>query len=155
MYEHTQSLPTNLTDAQWQLISGFFQPRRPGLAGRPREYSYREIVNAILYLIRTGCQWRHLPHDFPPYTQVSDYYHHWRKNGLLESLQDTLRTQVRQQAGKADEPSVVMIDSQSVKTTEKGGRSEPEKTIGYDAGKQVKGRKRHLAVDTLGLLWAL
>ena len=117
-----KAYPTDLTDAQWQLISGFFQPRRPGLAGRPREYSYREIVNALLYLLRTGCQWRHLPHDFPPYTLVSSYYHCWRKSGLVESIHDALRGQVRKQAGKEVEPSVVMIDSQSVKTTEKGGQ---------------------------------
>jgi transposase len=114
--------PSDLTEDQWNLIAGFFPERRPGLVGRPRENSFREIVNAILYLLRTGCQWRHLPHDFPVYTSVSDYYHLWRKNGLLERIHDALRTQVRKQAGKEAEPSLLLIDSQSVKTTEKGGR---------------------------------
>jgi transposase len=113
---------TDLTDDQWHLMAGFFpSPPSPSTPGRRREYPYREIVNAILYLARTACQWRNLPHDFPPYTLVSYYYHQWRKNGLLQRIHDTLRTKVRRQAGKEDEPSVLLLDSQSVKTTEKGG----------------------------------
>ena len=114
--------PSDLTDAQWRLIEPLLPtPRPPGMAGRPRRHSFREIVNAILYLLRTGCQWRHLPHDFAPYTGVSDYYHAWRKNGCLDRIHDALRAEVRKQAGKEVEPSVVLIDSQSVKTCEKGG----------------------------------
>lgn len=114
---------TDLTEDQWHLMAGFFPgPPSPSTPGRRREYPYREIVNAILYLARTACQWRNLPHDFPPYTLVSHYYHLWRKSGLLQRIHDTLRTQVRRQAGKEDEPSVMLLDSQSVKTTEKGGR---------------------------------
>ena len=113
--------PSDLSDAEWQLLHGFFPDRKPGQVGRPRERCYRDIVNAILYLVRTGCQWRHLPHDFPPYTTVSDYYHAWRKNDLLERIEAHLRRTVRLAAGKEAVPSVVIIDSQSVKTTEKGG----------------------------------
>jgi putative transposase len=114
---------TDLTDDQWSLIEGFFPGAPPPSApGRRREYPYRDIVNAILYLGRTGCQWRNLPHDFPPYTLVSHYYHLWRKNGLLERIHDALRAKVRKQAGRDPEPSVLLVDSQSVKTTEKGGR---------------------------------
>ncbi len=115
-----QPYPTDLTDAEWDCIRGFFPLRPPGLVGRPREIDYRDIVDAILYLVRTGCQWRNLPHDFPCYSTVSDYYHCWRKNGLLERIHAALRAHVRKQAGKESEPSVVLIDSQSVKTTEKG-----------------------------------
>ncbi len=116
-----KSYPTDVNDAQWNLIANLFSQRPAGVVGRPREYSYREIVNAILYLLRTGCQWRNLPHDFPPYTLVSYYYQAWRKSGLVQRLHDALRGQVRQQVGKEAEPSVVLVDSQSSKTTEKGG----------------------------------
>ena len=131
--------PTDLTDAQWNLISGFFSVRPAGLTGRPREYSYREIVNALLYLLRTGCQWRNLPHEFPPYTLVSSYYHRWRKSGLVETLHDALRGQVRKQAGKEAEPSVVIIDSQTVKTTEKGGSAPLTKLSGMMRARRSKG----------------
>ena len=120
---------SDVTDAQWNWIQGMFSERpagvvgRPaGVVGRPREYRYREIFNAIQYLLRTGCQWRNLPHDFPPYTLVSYYYHAWRKSGLVQRLHDALRTQVRRQEGREAEPSVLLINSHSSKTTEKGGR---------------------------------
>ena len=114
---------TDLTDAQWSLIEGCFSVRPPGSRGRPREIAYREIVNAILYLLDTGCQWRNLPHDLPGYTSVSDYYHAWRKNGLLERLEASLRRSLRLCAGKAAEPSVLIVDSQSVKSSAKGGQT--------------------------------
>ena len=112
---------TDLTDEQWNLIAGFFPVRPPGSVGRPREVAYREIVNALLYLLDTGCQWRNIPHDLPCYVTVSDYYHLWRKNGVLERLEENLRRSLRQRAGKEATPSVVIVDSQSVKTTAKGG----------------------------------
>lgn len=114
---------TDLTDDQWDLIAGFFPVRPPGSTGRPKEVAPREIVNAILYLLDTGCQWRNLPHDLPCYTTVSDYYHLWRKNGLLERMEASLRRSLRKQAGKEATPSVVILDSQSVKTTSKGGQA--------------------------------
>lgn len=115
--------PSDLTDAQWQYIEPLLPTPRPkGMVGRPREHGFREIVNAILYLLRTGCQWRHLPHDLPAYTTVCDYFHAWRKDGRLDRIHDALRADVRKQAGKETEPSALLMDSQSVKTTEKGGR---------------------------------
>src|SRR5579859_5463940 len=112
-----KAYPSDLTDAQWQLVEALLPSEHPmGQRGRPNDYSVREILNAILYLARTGCQWRYLPHDLPPYTLVSSYYHLWRKNGVLDRVHDTLRSKVRQQAGKEPTPSVVIVDSQSVKT---------------------------------------
>jgi transposase len=135
-----KAYPTDLTDAQWQLIEPLLPSSRPaGMSGRPREHSYREIVNAILYLLHTGCPWQYLPHDFPAYTTVSDYYQHWRKNGVLDRLHDTLRAKVRQQAGKEPMPSVVILDSQSVKTTEKGGPKNLNKLSVMTRAKRSKG----------------
>jgi len=117
-----KSYPSDLSDSEWRLLRGFFSDRKPGQVGRPRERPWREIVNAILYRVRTGCQWRHRPHDFPPYTTVSDSYPPGRKNGLLEKIEASLRRAVRLAVGKKATPAVIIIDSQSVKTTEKGGR---------------------------------
>ena len=129
---------TDLSDAEWHLITGFFPVRRPGLVGRPREIDYRELVNGILYLLGNGCRWRDLPHDLPCYTTVSTYYHQWRKNGLLARILDDLRLRVRRQAGKEDEPSVLILDSQSVKTTEKGGPRNLRKPLGTTQAKRSK-----------------
>ncbi len=111
---------TDLTDAQWQLLAPLLPPAKPG--GRPRSVDLREVVNAMLYLLRTGCPWRSLPHDLPPWGTVWAYFRRWRDDGTLERLHDALRDQARRAAGRDIQPSAGCLDSQSVKTAEKGGR---------------------------------
>ena len=137
---------TDLTDEQYALLEPLLP--RPKRMGRPPA-DLRAVLNALFYLIRTGCQWRLLPHDFPPWSTVHTWYRRFRKDGTWERINETLRQQVRQQAGRHPQPRSSAADSQSVKTTPQGG------TKGFDAGKKVQGRKRHLWVDSLGLLLAV
>ena len=138
---------TDLTDAAWTLIAPMLPAARPG--GRPRKINIRAVLNAIFYLLRTGCQWRLLPREFPGWSTVYHYFQAWKNAGVWTCIQRSMYQQARRQAGRAACPSVVIMDGQSVKTTERGG------IRGFDAHKRVKGRKRHILVDTFGLLIAV
>jgi transposase len=133
---------TDLTDDEWRLIEPYLPP--PNHHGRPRSWPLREIVNAIFYVMRSGCPWRLLPSDFPPWRTVYRWFHAWREVGLFERINHGLVMADRERTGREASPTGAIIDSQSVKTTESGGPR------GYDAGKKVKGRKRHALVDTDG-----
>ena len=135
---------SDLTNAEWQLIDYCFP--KPSKKGRPREHSFRELLNAIFYVVKTGCQWRNLPTHFAPWGTTYHYFRLWKQTGLWRKIHTHLREQVRLTEGRKRQPSAGIIDSQSVKS------SEVSEERGYDAGKKINGRKRHILVDTIGLL---
>lgn len=141
-----QPYPSDMTDAQWELLADLFPEAK---TGRPREVSIPDVVDAIFYVNRTGVQWRYLPHDYPRWDVVYSYFRKWGKDGTWDKVQRVLREGVRQTAGREATPSLACVDSQSVKGTECGGDH------GIDGHKKINGVKRHILVDTMGLLLAV
>lgn len=140
------SYATDLTDTQWNLIEPLIPVSR---TGRPRTVSLREVLNAIFYIVRAGCAWKLMPHDLVHWSVAYYYFRRWQKSGVWSALNEAFCQQVRLSVGKAPTPSAAALDSQSVKSAPIPGRR------GYDAGKKIQGRKRHILVDTLGLLWCV
>ena len=136
--------PTNVSNSQWQFISKFLDTQRT------RKYDLREVLTGVLYLVKTGCQWRMLPNDFPKWQLVYYYFSVWKKSGLTEMLHEFLVEKIRKLAGRDEEPGVGIIDAQSVKVSLVSSEDK-----GFDAGKKIKGIKRHIIVDTLGLILAV
>lgn len=142
-----KAYPSDVSDTEWRRLEPLLPP--PKAIGRPRTVDLRRVLNAIFYVVRSGCQWRMLPKDLGAWQTAYYYFRRWQQDGTWQRLNDALRRAVRQRAGRDPEPSAAILDSQSAKTTEAGGPR------GYDAGKKVNGRKRHILVDTLGLLLAI
>ena len=138
---------SDMTDAEWRLIARRLPPRRR--LGRPRKVDLRKVVEAILYVLSTGCQWRALPREFPPYSTVQGYFYAWRDGGLWQRIVSVLVRYARRKLGRKPQPTAAIIDSQSAATTQAGGPR------GFDPGKRVHGRKRHIVTDTNGLLLAV
>lgn len=143
----SSGMNTDLTDAEWALVADLFE--REGGRGRPAKYVRKHLVDACFYVVRTSCAWRLLPKSFPPWPVVYKAFSRWAANNVFEAMHDRLREQWREREGRAPEPTAAIIDAQSTRSSAQGGLT------GFDAGKKVKGRKRHLVVDTLGLLLAV
>ncbi|MCX4974996.1 IS5 family transposase [Streptomyces sp. NBC_00620] len=149
-----QPYPSDLSDEAWQLIRPVitsWKGQHRSVSGHEGRYDMREIVNAILYQARVGCQWRYLPHDFPPYTAVYYYFGKWRDDGTDQAIHDLLRWQVRESRGRHEDPSAIVMDAQTVHASVNA----PKETTGLDPGKRSRGRKRGIATDVLGLLIAV
>lgn len=148
-----RTYPSDTTDAEWRILGPLVPVggTQPGRGGRPVSYPRRDIVDAIRYLVRTGCQWDALPIDFPPAPLVKHYFTVWTRDGTLNQLHNTLREQVRQVDGRDRDPSAALLDSQSLR----GAETVPRTSRGYDSGKKVNGRKRHIVTDTCGWLLAV
>jgi putative transposase len=140
--------PSDLTDDEWSHVQPLIPRAKRG--GRPREVETREVLNGILYVLSTGCQWRYVPKDLPPRSTLHDYLQRWNYDGTLGRIHHTLYIKCREQIGREASPTACVIDSQSVKSAEKGGACID--LHGYDAGTNIKGKKRHCLVDTTGLL---
>jgi transposase len=147
-YRDDLRYPSDLTDAEWALVEPLIPPAKHG--GRERVVDVREVVNGIMYVLSTGCQWRYIPKDLPPKSTLHDYLVRWHDDGTLTAIHHALYMQCREMMQREASPTACVIDSQSVKSAEKGGRTvDPN---GYDAGKKIKGKKRHILVDTVGLV---
>ena len=140
--------PSDLTDDEWSLVDGLIPSAKRG--GRKRDVDIREIVNGIMYVLSTGCPWRYVPKDLPPRSTLHGYFQRWDYDGTWDNIRHRLYQECREQAHRAASPTACIIDSQSVKSAEKGGACIDPK--GYDAGKKISGKKRHILVDTQGLL---
>ena len=145
MSHKSAGYPSDMTEEQWAIVEGLDINKHWG-PGRPMRLELRAVINAILYVLRTGCQWRYLPKEYPNYNSVYYHFRKWSWDGTWEEVNTALRERVRHQAGRQAQPSLAIIDSQSVKTTEVGGEH------GFDGAKKVNGRKRHILVDTMGNL---